>query len=327
MGIFINENGYDEEFTLQENAQFHILPKFKLLMDRYPELGKYQTQLKNIEEMFAKLGKDSPVSVLNKFLMLLIRFESTLTEWVSIAYVIIPISGWILLPMVRVISWLWDTGAFELAKSNTNKMINELEKIKSQTKDAKVKKHCDEQIKKLKDTLNDLNKNKKFKFTMDESANYFAMMEADDIETDAEIDKVAAAGSEDDDDTDVTEATKEFFDMLNSIREGDGCGECPDDDDEDITDDDEVSVDVEVDEFYAEESCKSSKKKSKKKAVKEDDAEDDEDSDDDDDVEDSVEEGAFRDDFYDSDAEAAAAIHNNVTEEFFATLAAIKEEQ
>ena len=327
MGIFINENGYDEEFTLQENAQFHILPKFKLLMDRYPELGKYQTQLKNIEEMFSKLGKDSPVSDLNKFLMLLIRFESTLAEWVSIAYVIIPISGWILLPMIRVISWLWDTGAFELAKSNTNKMINELEKIKSQTKDAKVKKHCDEQIKKLKDTLNDLNKNKKFKFTMDESANYFAMMEADDIETDAEIDKVAAAGSEDDDDTDGTEATKEFFDMLNSIREGDGCGACPDDDNEDITDDDEVSVDVEVDEFYVEESCKSSKKKSKKKAVKEDDAEDDEDSDDDDDVEDSIEEGTFRDDFYDSDAEAAAAIHNNVTEEFFATLAAIKEEQ
>lgn len=323
MGVFLD--GCDNENIIQENAQYHLLPKFKILSDRYPELGRYQRQLGKAETELNKIGKDSPISNINKVAGLLLGFFSDISEWASVPFVIVPIVGWIVLPLNKLNQLLIDQGAFELAKSNTRKMIAELGKVKAKSKEASVKKECDNRIDKLQETLDELGNKKKAGVVMRrESTNYFAMMEADDQETNDEINKVTGSY---DDDTDGTEATKEFFDMLNSIRESDGCGACPDDDNEDITDDDEVSVDVEVDEFYAEESCKSSKKKSKKKAVKEDDAEDDEDSDDDDDVEDSIEEGTFRDDFYDSDAEAAAAIHNNVTEEFFATLAAIKEEQ
>ena len=326
MGIFL-----DDENIIQENAQYHVLPKFKMLADRYPELGRYQRQLGKAETELNKIGKDSPISNINKVYGLLLGFFSDISEWASVPFVIVPIVGWITLPLNKLSQMLIDQGAFELAKSNTRKMIAELGKVKAKSKDKSVKKACDNRIDKLQTTLEELGNKKKAGVIMKkESTNYFAMMEADDQDTNDEINKVTDNESNEEDTDDGVEATKEFFDMLNSIQEGDGCGECPDDDTDDITDDDEVSVDVEVDEFYVEESCKSSKKKSKKKAVKEDDAEEDEDSDDDQDddgAEDSVEEGTFRDDFYDSDAEAAAAIHNNVTDEFFATLAAIKEEQ
>ena len=114
-------------------------------------------------------------------------------------------------------------------------------------------------------------------------------------------------------------ATEEFLEMMSLIDE-----ECKDCDDEDSKKKDEESEedgeDEGIDEFYSAEACQG-KSKGKKVITEEDD--EDEDAEDDEDT--SVDEsGDFRDEFYEDDAEARAALHNDVTEEFLAMMGDIE---
>ena len=107
-------------------------------------------------------------------------------------------------------------------------------------------------------------------------------------------------------------STEEFLEMMSLIDE-----ECKDCDDEDSEEDGE---DEGIDEFYSAEACQG-KSKGKKVITEEDD--EDEDTEDDEDT--SVDEsGDFRDEFYEDDAEARAALHNDVTEEFLAMMGDIE---
>ena len=283
MMMLEEEFNYNDLVAVNENAQFRLLPKFRTLKGRYPEIAKYFSQIEKVEESFAKLGKDSPISDINKVLILALNVYTTYLEFANCILIFIPISGWISYIINRGFVLLCEQGAFELSKSNVNKCINAFEKTKVETKDNKVKEQCDKNIKELKDLLNDLNEKKKAVVMSKESA------------------------------------TEEFLEMMSLIDEE--CNDCDDEDskkkDEDSEEDGE---DEGIDEFYSAEACQG-KSKGKKVITEEDD--EDEDTEDDEDT--SVDEsGDFRDEFYEDDAEARAALHNDVTEEFLAMMGDIE---
>lgn len=165
----------ESEEILNEKAKFSILPKFKLLCNKYPELKEHSGLMSEVEELLAESGKGMGGKGLAlKICRCVLRVYHILQSIDSV--ILLPFCV-LLFPIVillakRAFIFLSEAGEFKLAEAQSNLMIQELTKLMNETKDNSVKKKCQAQIDKIKANKSKLKEDVLFEtMSLDEAYN------------------------------------------------------------------------------------------------------------------------------------------------------------
>ena len=155
------ESVYDETMLstetelMTEAAKFSIFPRFKKFEDKYPEMKDYESLVKEAEQIAVAAGgtinDDLGIKIekfLNKLFGVLVSVGSVLL--LPMCIFITPIIHYL---VSRYTVWAYDTGRFQIAEKELKRGIATMQEVKEKTKDAKIKKRCDESIKQLEKKL------------------------------------------------------------------------------------------------------------------------------------------------------------------------------
>ena len=194
--------------AMHETAKFSIVPRFR----QVPELKRFLHVAEDAEEILNNQG-ENPETGIDKVGQCILRVLDVLLNVEAVLRIpsclfIIGIPYYL---FYRLIEYCTKMGQFAIAKSTAGKIIRTLRQLANETKDAKVKKECEQQIEKVEEALKKLKKN--------ESTDNVAGLTSSDFETMLENDSFVTESEDDDFDTnddepDAEEPKKEC---------GDGC--------------------------------------------------------------------------------------------------------
>lgn len=147
--------GYEE---FMEGAKFSILPRFKTLVKKYPELGKYEGVVNEAQLLLIENGGEAPKNFGVKCAKVI---TTVVGIWFSISSVLLLPFCIFILPIIdlliaRVVVWACEELQFSFAEKQITNTIQNLVKLKNSTTDKKLKSTCETHIKKLEKQLKKL---------------------------------------------------------------------------------------------------------------------------------------------------------------------------
>lgn len=153
----------DAELYLESAVQFNILPKFKTMVERYPELGKYNGLIAEVENTIndAKIKDVKNPKFKNfghkafKLIAKVIKFILAVDSVIALPLCIF------IFPVIvyfwdRLWVWAMENVEVELTKSQLKLYLGRVEKLKQKADNDELKKLCDKHIKNLNKSLEKL---------------------------------------------------------------------------------------------------------------------------------------------------------------------------
>lgn len=140
---------------LTEGAKFSILPRFKTLKNKYPELSKYEGLVKESQNLLLLAEETPPKDFGTKCAKIITTVIGVLSSIDSVILLpfcvfIFPVIG---LLFDRLIVWACESLQFTFAENQVMNTIQALTKLKNSTTDKKLKHQCEVNIKKLEKEL------------------------------------------------------------------------------------------------------------------------------------------------------------------------------
>ena len=168
--------------VMNEAAKFTIVPRFK----QVPELKRFLNLAEEAEDLINGEG-ENPETGINKVGHCILRFLDILNN----VDTILAIPGCIFIIGIpyylfrRLVEYCIKVGQFAIAKNTAAKIIRNLKQISKETKDPKVKKECEEQIKKIEEASRKLRKHSHESTDVSglTASDFEAMLENDNFET------------------------------------------------------------------------------------------------------------------------------------------------
>lgn len=152
--VTILESSMDEE-VMMEAARFTVIPTFKKMSDKYPELKGYQSLINEAESIIilsgGKVDNNIARSVLKFFVKLIKIFA-------SIESVILAPSCILIFPIVYyLIERLWVFAGewieFKIVEDELNGAVDQLRRVQRKTEDEKTKEKIEEAINKINEKI------------------------------------------------------------------------------------------------------------------------------------------------------------------------------
>lgn len=201
----ITDNYDDDELFTEAASKFSILPKFKKLVDRYPELTGYEKLVNEVNDIAIKSGNPDKITSMTarKIGTVIIKV------WRAFAAV----GGVLLLPfcifIFPIISllinrlWVWglETGEIAIAENAILKSIQNATAIRAATNDPAVKKKCDKLIKELNDKYQKLQVPEELRKTNKKAKTVKESADDDDFDVD-DIEFTSMVDDDEEDDID-----------------------------------------------------------------------------------------------------------------------------
>ena len=151
----ITDNYDDDELFTEAASKFSVLPKFRKLVSRYPELKEYEKLVTEVNDLAVQTGNSDKITPMTarKIGTVLLKVWRALT---SIGGVLTLPFCILLFPIVdylinRLMVWGMETGELAIAESAILRSIQNATAIRTTTNDPAVRKKCDKLIKELND--------------------------------------------------------------------------------------------------------------------------------------------------------------------------------
>ena len=149
----ITDNYDDDELFTEAASKFSILPKFKKLVDRYPELKEYEKLVVEVNNLAVQSGNSDKITPMTarKIGTVLLKVWRALTSISGVltlpfCILLFPIMNYLI---NRLMVWGMESGELAIAESAILRSIQNATAIREATKDPAVKKKCDKLLKEL----------------------------------------------------------------------------------------------------------------------------------------------------------------------------------